>query len=181
MKTKPKHAGGVPRRGVRVLGIDPGLTRTGFGVIDQKGSKLSAVTHGVIKTSPNDSVPQRLRQLFAGLEALIEETRPDEVAIERLFFKANALTAVGAMQSAGVAMLAASIHGLEVTEYQPATVKLAVVGVGSASKEQVAYMVEKLVVLGAQGPPELPDAHDALAVSICHINSRSPHRAEAVL
>lgn len=112
-----------------------------------------------------------MSEVFSGVCAAIDQNNPDEVAIERLFLKSNAATAVPAIQAAGVAMLAAAERGLGVFEYQPANVKQAVVGVGSATKQQVSYMVDKLVSFPSGSPPEVADANDALAVAICHAHS----------
>ncbi|TMK41581.1 MAG: crossover junction endodeoxyribonuclease RuvC [Actinobacteria bacterium] len=161
---------GSPLMRLRTMGIDPGLTRMGLGVVEQEGSRLTALACETIVTSPADSVPRRLDTVFEALSAAIAKWRPDAVAIERIFYKMNARTLVPVAQASGVALLVAARAGAEVFEYAPLEVKLAVVGTGSASKDQMRFMVARL--LSGSFRTDTPDAADALAVAICHLHSR---------
>src|SRR3989454_9571176 len=156
--------------GLRTMGIDPGLTRMGLGVVEQEGSRLTALSCDTIVTSPADSVARRLDTVFEALTAVIGQWRPDAVAVERIFYKMNARTLVPVAQASGVALLVAARSGTEVYEYAPLEVKLAVVGNGAASKDQMRFMVSRL--LGGAFKTETPDAADPLAVAICHLHSR---------
>jgi crossover junction endodeoxyribonuclease RuvC len=153
---------------MRVLGIDPGLTRAGYGVVEQAAGKLRALDFGTIHAS-GDGVPEQLRHLRATLEEVIAAYAPDEVVVERLFVTRNQRTAIRVGQASGVALLAAAEAGLPVTEYGPLQVKQAVVGVGNATKSQISYMVRRL--LGLAERPDTADAADALALAICHLHS----------
>ena len=155
---------------MRTLGIDPGLTRMGIGVIEQEGSRLSALACGTIVTVPADPVARRLGVIFDGVAAAIEAWEPDAVAVERIFFKMNARTLIPVAQASGVALLAVARSGREVYEYAPLEVKMAVVGNGAATKEQMRFMVQRL--LRGTFHTETADAADALAVAICHCHSR---------
>ena len=162
-----------------VLGIDPGLTRCGFGVVTRSGAnggRLTAVVAGVLETDVNLAVDLRLAQLSVDLEALLDEVRPDCVAVERIFFQANARTAVSVAQASGLALAAAARRGLPTAQYSPNEVKQSVVGHGGATKAQVAEMVARLCGLAA--PPSPPDAADALALAICHL---SGHRLSVAI
>ena len=150
---------------MRVLGIDPGLERIGYGVVERSGSRLRAVEHGLIKT-PRTDTPARLRMIFDEVSALIGRTEPDCVATERLFFTKNQTTAIDVAKALGVVHLAASQRGIEVTEYSPPEVKLSVVGNGAAEKRQVEFMVTKLLSLAETPRPD--DVADALAVAVTH-------------
>lgn len=152
------------------MGIDPGLTRMGFGVVEQQGSRLTALGCGTITTSPDDPVARRLAIVYQRLAAALHQWEPDAVAVERVFFKVNARTLIPVAQASGVAMLVAAQAGAEVCEYAPLEVKMAVVGNGSATKEQICSMVARL--LKGSFHAETPDAADALAVAICHLHSR---------
>jgi crossover junction endodeoxyribonuclease RuvC len=160
----------VNRDPLRVLGIDPGLTRMGVGVVEESAGQLWALDSGTIKTSPREETADRLKVLFLALTELLRHWQPQAVATERLFFKLNAQTAVPAMQASGVALLAAAMGGVQVHEYTPAEVKQAVVGYGDASKNQIRFMVER--ILGPEAVPDSPDAADGLAVAITHLSSR---------
>lgn len=160
----------VERSPIRVLGIDPGLTRMGFGVVQEASGRLEAMDCGTLSTSAGVDTPERLMAIFNGLKALIGEWEPHVVAMERLFLKLNAQTAVPAIQSSGVALLAAAHSGLKVREYTPAEVKKAVVGNGNATKDQIRFMVGR--ILGQEILPSSPDAADGLAVAITHLSSR---------
>jgi crossover junction endodeoxyribonuclease RuvC len=164
---------------MRVLGIDPGLARMGYGVVERADGKLRPVALGVIRTSPTESAAARLAQIRTDLIEVIEAYSPEVVAIERLFFNANVKTAMSVGQAAGVALATAAGAGLEVFDYTPPEVKLSVVGVGGASKKQVQSMVAS--ILGLPGLPEPPDAADAGALAICHLNRSGLQGAVRVL
>jgi len=155
---------------MRVLGIDCGGEYTGYGVVEMHSSgKLACLKSGAIKLSPREPLPRRLARIYDGLGALIVEHRPDEVAIEDVFFALNVKSALKLGQVRGVAMLSAASAGLEVAEYSPLTIKASVVGYGRAEKQQVQHMVMRL--LGLTEPPEPMDASDALAIAICHLHT----------
>lgn len=161
----------------RVLGIDPGLTRMGYGVVEEAGGQLAELGAGTFETSPEAATAGRLLLVFERLTDLITHWGPDAVAVERVFFKVNARTAVPAMQAAGVALLAAARSGTDVQEYTPLEVKQGVAGTGTASKDQVRFMVERLIASpgpehGRGGRGRGPDTTDALAVAICHLHTR---------
>jgi crossover junction endodeoxyribonuclease RuvC len=159
---------------VFVLGIDPGLSRCGYGIVTRRGGSLAAAAGGVISTEPTMALPDRLRTLSDELRALVAEYRPEAVVVERVFFQVNARTAMATAQAAGVALVAAAESGCEVAQYTSNEVKQAVVGYGSATKEQVQRMVAS--VLGLPEPPHPPDVADALALAACHLTSQ-PLRA----
>lgn len=152
---------------MRVVGVDPGLSRCGVGVVDGPGHRPRAVRAGVIRTAAGEATARRLAALHAELTKVLAAERPDAVAVERVFFTSNARTAMGVGQAAGVVLLCAEQAGLPVVEYTPTEVKAAVAGSGSADKEQVGYMVAAL--LGLSTVPRPPDAADALALALCHL------------
>jgi crossover junction endodeoxyribonuclease RuvC len=152
---------------VFVLGIDPGLSRCGYGVVERVGRRPRAVAAGVVRTDPALEVPNRLSALRADLRALIEQHRPAVVAIERVLFQVNARTAIPVAQAAGVAMVEAVAAGCEVVEYSPNQVKQAVAGYGAADKAQIGRMVQTL--LGIAVPLRPADAADAMALALCHL------------
>jgi crossover junction endodeoxyribonuclease RuvC len=155
---------------MRVLGIDCGGAYTGYGVVEMdSGGGLVCLSCGAIKLSLRDPLPQRLSQIYDGLGALIVEHRPDEVAIEGIFYALNVKSALLLGQVRGVAMLAAAAAGLDVAEYSPLTIKASVVGYGRAEKQQVQDMVTRLLNL-AEAPKPM-DASDALAIAICHLHT----------
>lgn len=149
-----------------VLGIDPGLSRCGYGAVRREGSTVRAVAYGVIRTPPSDPLATRLAALEAELEALVHELRPSAVAVERVLFQANVRTAMSVGQASGLALAVAARAGAVVAHYSPNEVKLAVTGYGAADKAQVQQMVTRL--LGLAEPPRPPDAADALALALCH-------------
>ncbi len=153
---------------MRVMGIDPGLTRTGYGVVEASGGRLSALAAGTARAPKAQPVPVQLMNICLTLERMMEQYEPDAVAVEKLFFNSNAKTAIRVGQASGVALLAAAEIGIPVFEYTPTEVKRAVVGVGNASKEQVGYMVGRILAL--KDAPDSVDAADALALAICHAN-----------
>jgi crossover junction endodeoxyribonuclease RuvC len=150
---------------VRIFGVDPGIARTGFGVIEDSNPP-TCHTYGVIETDSGSSVAERLLVLFSRLEHLIDEWSPDVAAVEELFFARNVSSAIVVGQARGVALLALARRGLPVSEYKPSEVKLAITGHGRADKEQIQAMVTLL--LGLNAVPHPDDAADALAVALCH-------------
>jgi crossover junction endodeoxyribonuclease RuvC len=158
---------------MRVFGIDCGTEFTGYGVVElDESGRLSRLVHlgaGAIKLNKKDKTPQRLAQVYAELVSLITLFQPEVVAIEEVFFSANAKSALKLGQVRGVAMLAAATCGQPVVEYAPLSIKSAVVGYGLAAKEQVQFMVTRLLEL--EHTPKSPDAADALAIAICHIQT----------
>jgi len=148
----------------RILGIDPGSRLTGFGLLDFDGDRAIYVTSGTVK-SPIGEFPERLRGIFRSISDIVEEYRPDAVAIESVFMARNASSALKLGHARSAAMCATFAYDIEVFEYAPREIKQAVVGTGSASKEQVQHMVISLLEL--DGVPA-PDAADALATAICH-------------
>jgi crossover junction endodeoxyribonuclease RuvC len=149
---------------MRILGIDPGLRVTGFGVIEQSAGKLRYVTSGCVRSGAGE-LAERLKVILDGLAEVIDANRPREVAIEKVFVNVNPQSTLALGQARGTAICAAVIAGLPVAEYTALQVKQAVVGKGHAKKEQVQHMVRRLLAL--PGDPS-PDAADALACAICH-------------
>jgi crossover junction endodeoxyribonuclease RuvC len=150
---------------VRILGIDPGLRITGFGVIDKVGQKLSYVTSGCVKTKDTDSLPERLKTLLDGIGEVVAANRPQQAVVEKVFVNVNPQSTLLLGQARGAAIAALVSAGLPVAEYTALQVKQAVVGKGKAAKEQVQHMVTRL--LNLPGTPGA-DAADALACAICH-------------
>lgn len=159
-----------------VLGVDPGIANTGYGVVRSEGAKLVAVQFGVIETRAAAPLEQRLAEVFSDIGDLIESFQVDAVAVEDLYFGANVSSALAVGQARGVVLLAAGQRGVPVRAYTPQQVKAAVCGVGRADKQQVARMVARL--LGLAAAPRQDHAADALAVAVCD-TSRAP-LAEAV-
>lgn len=157
---------------MRVLGIDCGSEFTGYGVVESTAAgDLVALAAGAIRLSTRDPLPARLASVFRGLSDVIERHRPDVVAIEDVFYAANAKSALKLGHVRGVAMLSAATYGLEVAEYAPLSIKSAVVGYGKAEKVQVQEMVTRLLKLPER--PEPPDVADALAIAICHLHTQA--------
>jgi crossover junction endodeoxyribonuclease RuvC len=153
---------------MRVLGIDPGLTRCGLGVVDGTvGRPLHLVEVGVVRTDPGQPTALRLCEVERAVDAWIERHRPDAVAVERVFSQANVRTVMGTAQAGAVAIVCAARRGLPVVLHTPSEVKAAVTGSGRADKDQVGFMVARLLRL--DGPPKPADAADALALAICHL------------
>ena len=153
---------------MRVLGIDPGLTRCGVGVVEgQPGRSCRLIAYYVVYTEPDDDIAVRLLRLDTSLAELVSEHRPDGVAVERVFSQHNVRTVMGTAQASAVAILAGSRARLPVQMYTPSEVKAAVTGSGTAGKAQVTAMVTRL--LGMDAPPRPADAADALALAICHV------------
>jgi len=162
---------------IRLLGIDPGLRFTGWGIIDVEGNRLRHVADGVIATDSADAVPTRLRLLHDHLAALLAEWRPEEAAVEETYVNVNGAATLKLGYARGVALLAPSLFGISVHEYGAKKVKLSVVGTGGADKTQVAAMVRRLLP-GAT--LKRADAADALAVAICHAHHRASRAAWSV-
>lgn len=168
---EPGPAAGTPaaaRPGARrvILGIDPGSLVTGYGVIGIRGDDLTFVASGMIRNRPDAAMPARLTLIHESLLGIIRKYRPDEVAVETAFYGKNAQSALKLGQARGVAILAAVSGGTPLAEYSPREIKKAVVGNGSASKQQVQFMVRSFLSL-RDNPPSF-DVTDALAVAICH-------------
>jgi crossover junction endodeoxyribonuclease RuvC len=154
---------------MRVLGIDCGTECTGYGVVELRpDGSLAYLASGAIRLSTREPLPVRLATIFDRMRAIIDEHRPDHVAIEDVFYALNVKSALKLGQVRGVAMVVASRAGLKVAEYSPLTIKSAVVGYGRAEKQQVQHMVRRLLDLEAV--PEPPDVADALAIAICHLH-----------
>jgi crossover junction endodeoxyribonuclease RuvC len=160
-----------------VLGIDPGLSRCGYGLVGrgEADSALSARAAGVIETDPGAPLPQRLLLLHTELEALVAEFTPDVVAVERVFFQVNVKTAMSVGQASGLALVAAAEAGCEVVQYTANEVKQALVGYGAATKDQVKRMVANVLRVPEIGGP--PDVADALALAVCHLTTVPLRRA----
>ncbi len=150
-----------------VLGIDPGVSRCGYGVVARNGGAMVALACGVIRTSPRDELPSRLRELDDELTALVAQVRPSVLSVERVLFQNNARTAMSVGQASGLALVAAARAGIPVVQYSPNEVKLAVTGDGRADKTAVQTMVTRLLRLAEV--PQPADAADALALACCHI------------
>jgi crossover junction endodeoxyribonuclease RuvC len=161
-----------------VLGIDPGLSRCGYGVVEQAGRRPRAGAAGVLRTEPDDPVPIRLAALRDDLRQLIAEHRPAVVAVERVLFQVNVRTAIPVAQAAGIAMVEGVAAGAEVAEYSPNQVKQAIAGDGAADKQQMERMVQTL--LGIARPLRPVDAADAVALALCHL-AHAPLRRRAAV
>ncbi|HYM54785.1 MAG TPA: crossover junction endodeoxyribonuclease RuvC [Solirubrobacteraceae bacterium] len=159
---------GAESQAVIVLGIDPGLANTGYGVVARRGGRLAALDGGVIQTSAGVPQERRLADIHAAVQDLLEEHEPDAVALEELYFGQNVRTAFAVGQARGAVMLAAGQRAVPCAAYTPQQVKGAVCGSGRAEKDQVARMVKTLLGLVEQPRPD--HAADALAVAICHAN-----------
>jgi crossover junction endodeoxyribonuclease RuvC len=150
-----------------VLGIDPGVSRCGYGLVSRARSGMKARAAGVLTTPTADPLPDRLAALQRELRELLADTQPAVVVVERVFFQVNARTAMSVAQAAGLALAAAAEAGCELAQYTANEVKQAVAGYGAASKEQVQRMVQSLLSLPER--PRPPDAADALALAVCHL------------
>ena len=154
----------------RIIGIDPGTMVTGWGVVEAIGSSLNHIAHGTIATAGAPAQADRLSLIYRGIEEVIRLYRPDGVSLEKVFFARNAQSALKLGQARGVALLAAAHHGIPVNEYAAAEIKMAVVGYGQASKEQVQKMVAALLCVADK---LAADAADALAAAICHFHRQA--------
>jgi crossover junction endodeoxyribonuclease RuvC len=164
----------VSKQAIRILGIDPGLRRTGWGLIDTDGNRLIHVACGSVETSERATLAARLVAIHDGLIAVIEKYQPHEAAVEHTFVNSNAAATLKLGQARGIAMLVPARAGLTVAEYAPNLVKKSIVGSGHAEKAQIRMMIG---VLLPKADPQTEDAADALAIAICHAH----HRTSAVL
>lgn len=163
---------------MRILGIDPGFAIVGCGIVDYIGNKFSVVDYRAVTTKAGGKLENRLKSIYDGLCALINEFKPDCITVEELFFNTNAKTAIQVGQARGVILLAAVNNGVEVFEYTPLQVKQAVVGYGRAEKLQVQQMVKSILNLKAIPKPD--DVADGLALAICHAHSHKIGRLKEI-
>ncbi|MBO7304265.1 MAG: crossover junction endodeoxyribonuclease RuvC [Clostridia bacterium] len=154
-----------------ILGIDPGLAIVGWGVIESVNGRMRPIAYGAITTPAHTDVEARLLMIQNDLESIIEKYRPDEMAVEELFFNTNITTAIAVAEARGVILCTAHKLGVKISEYTPLQVKQAVVGYGKAEKHQVISMVTTILKLKA--PPKPDDTADAVAIAICHAQSSS--------
>lgn len=168
----PDARAAASRDGHRILGIDPGTVSTGWGVVEMAEGKLRHLAHGIIGSSGGAGQGSRLSRIYRGLQEVLQRYHPDGVSLEKVFFARNAQSALKLGQARGVALLVAAEIDLPIHEYTSAEIKLAVVGYGRASKEQVQKMVTSLLYLSGRLSP---DAADALAAAICYLHQRSFH------
>jgi len=159
---------------MKILGVDPGLAVTGYGLIEENRGKLNLITYSAIHTHPHQEIQERLRHIYDKFDEVFEEHRPDACAVETLFFAKNPKSVFQVGQARGVIILCASLYDVPVSEYSPLEVKQAVVGYGRAAKSQIQYMTRALLAL--RQTPRPADAADALAVAICHANSMKMKR-----
>ena len=152
-----------------ILGIDPGFAIVGFGLVETAGGRQRLVNCGAITTPAGDPLPARLLQIANDMDLLLEQFKPEAMAVEELFFTTNITTGIGVAQARGVILLAAEKRGVPIFEYSPSQVKQAVVGYGKAEKRQVMDMTRRL--LGLAAPPKPDDAADAVAIALCHARS----------
>ena len=152
-----------------ILGIDPGYAIVGWGVIEYNGSRFKTLGYGSINTPAGLEPAERLLMVYRGMNEIIQKYKPDQIAVEELFFNTNTTTAILVAEARGVILLSAKLAGLEIAEYTPLQVKQAVVGYGRAEKKQVIVMVTSL--LGLPAPPKPDDTADALAIAVCHAHS----------
>lgn len=156
---------------MRIIGIDPGIAIVGFGILDKQGSQLRPVQYGSIQTEAGLPVPLRLKQVFEAMQSLLDTYRPEEMAVEKLFFNKNVTNAFTVGQARGVILLAAEMAGIPVYEYTPMQVKQAVTGYGGAEKRQIQEMTRMLLRLKETPKPD--DVADALGIAITHAQSRA--------
>ena len=166
-----------------ILGIDPGLANTGWGIVRQSGSRLSCVAYGCVSTPASQPLAERLLKIHEQIQAVAERFEPTCVGIETVWFGQNITAAFATGQARGAALVACAQAGLAVGEFTPRQIKLAVVGTGSAEKDQVQYMVRQL--LNLEAPPQPDHASDALAAAICYTThdglARAEHRFDALV
>ncbi len=159
-----------------ILGIDPGLAIVGWGVVDYSGSRFTTLGYGSIETPAGMATEQRLSLIYDGIKKLIDTYRPEQMAIEELFFNTNQTTGIRVAEARGVIIMCAHRMGVKIFEYTPLQVKQAVVGYGRAEKKQVIAMVTML--LGLKKPPKPDDTADALAIAVCHAHSGASRLAD---
>jgi len=162
---------------IRIIGIDPGLRRTGWGVIESDGVRLGYVASGMVQSTSTDALAVRLSDLFRGLSAVIAQHAPEEAAVEETFVNENAKATLKLGQARGIAMLAPAMRSIRVAEYTPNLIKKTVVGSGHAEKKQIQMMVQMLL---PKAKFDSADEADALAIAICHANHRSSPQALAL-
>ena len=154
---------------MRILGIDPGFAIVGWGVIEYSGSRFRVIAYGSIQTPAKTRMEERLATIYRELSEIIDKYRPDQMAVEELFFNTNITTGIKVAEARGVLLLCAEKKGVEIFEYTPLQVKQSVVGYGRAEKKQVITMVT--MFLGLKEPPKPDDTADALAIAVCHAHS----------
>ncbi len=154
-----------------ILGIDPGYATIGYGVIEKNGSRLFPIDYGIISTPKNESIAYRLAMIYESMNSIIDKFKPDEIAIEELFFNTNITTGIKVAQARGVILLSAINSCGKLYEYTPLMIKQSLTGNGRAEKHQVQYMVQMLLKLKSVPKPD--DAADALAAAVCHANTCS--------
>ena len=152
-----------------ILAIDPGYAIVGFGVISYNGSRFKVLEYGAITTDKNTPFPERLNEIYDGMNYLLDKYQPAAISIEKLYFNTNTTTAISVAQARGVCVLAGVKHGVEIAEYTPLQVKMAVTGYGRAEKHQIMEMTKTLLSLKEIPKPD--DAADALAIAICHAHT----------
>ena len=162
-----------------ILGIDPGLATVGYGVLKFEKNKFATIDYGAIITPPHTPVHERLKQIYDDLQKMIELYRPDDLAIEELFYNTNQKTVIAVCEARGVILLCAHKNGLNIGEYTPLQVKQSVVGYGRAEKIQVQSMVKN--ILNLEKIPKPDDAADAVALAICHAHSKPTNNLLAKL
>ncbi|WP_062113650.1 crossover junction endodeoxyribonuclease RuvC [Aureimonas sp. AU40] len=168
----------LQERTIRIIGIDPGLRRMGWGIVETVGNSLRFVASGTVLSDAKLDLASRLRQLYDGLSAVVHHHQPDEAAVEQTFVNKDAVATLKLGQARGVALLVPALAGLPVAEYAPNAVKKAVIGVGHGEKAQIHMMVK---VLMPRAVFDGDDAADALAIAICHTHHRQSAQARAVL
>lgn len=154
-----------------IMGIDPGLAHTGWGIVRQEGVRLECLAYGCVTTNPGQALPDRLNKIFEQVGAVIERFEPESLGIETVWFGENVTAAFGTGQARGAALVACARGGLNVGEYTPTEIKAAVVGNGTADKAQIGYMVTQ--ILGLESTPRPDHAADALAAAICYTTHQS--------
>lgn len=163
-------------RAIRIIGIDPGLRRTGWGVVESDGVRLSYVASGLITSTADEALAHRLREIYEGILSVLSSFKPDEAAVEETFVNENARATLKLGQARGMALLAPAMKGLCVAEYPPNLIKKTVVGAGHAEKHQIKAMIGFLL---PKAKFDSADEADALAIAICHANHRSSPLAVA--
>ena len=168
----------LQERTIRIIGIDPGLRRTGWGIVETLGNSLRFVASGTVMSDGKIDLASRLRTLYEGLTDVIHAQQPDEAAVEQTFVNKDAVATLKLGQARGIAMVVPSLAGLPVAEYAPNAVKKAVIGVGHGEKKQIHMMVK---VLMPKATFDTDDAADALAIAICHSHHRQSAQSRALL
>lgn len=154
-----------------ILGIDPGTATTGYGVIEQTGDNVNLIKYGCIKTTPDTEKKERFKIIYENLLALIDEYKPDILAVELLFFNKNTKTALSIGEVRGIIFLACAVKNISIFEYTPLQVKSYLVGYGKADKNQIKQMLQ--IQFNLEKPPTPDDAADAVAIALCHLSSQA--------